>query len=256
MSNLVIHETARIGSGTTLGYNVIIEEEVEIGKWCQIGNGVIIHAKTKIGDNVRVDDCSTLGKKPLKAVMSIFKSEDAEGGAIIGDNTLIGAHSIVFAGAIIGKNVLIADHASIRNNSSIGDYTIIGRNVTVENKCHIGRFCKIETDVYIASISSIEDYCFVGPGVIFTNDNYLGRTEERFKHMKGAILRKGARVGAGSILLPGIELGEDCFIAAGSIVTRDAPARMLLMGRPAKPIREVDPAQLLENNLHQYKEIK
>ena len=88
---------------------------------------------------------------------------------------------------------------------------------------------------------------FIAPGVVTSNDNYVGRTAERFKHFKGMTVRKGARLGVGVVCLPGVEIGADALVAAGSVVTRDVPPRMISMGRPAKPWRPVPVEQLLEN---------
>jgi len=83
--------------------------------------------------------------------------------------------------------------------------------------------------------------------VTTTNDRFIGRTEERFRHFKGVTVRKGGRIGAGAVILPGLTIGEDALIAAGSVLTRDAPARMILLGSPARVLREVPREQLLES---------
>jgi len=129
----------------------------------------------------------------------------------------------------------------------IGELTIVGRGVAVENRVKIGPRCKIETGAYVTAISEIGAGCFIAPMVTFTNDNFMGRTKERFKYHKGVTLKDGARVGANSTILPGIVLGEDAVVAAGSVVTRDVPARKIALGSPARVWREVPEDQLLEN---------
>jgi len=142
---------------------------------------------------------------------------------------------------------MVADLASIREDVEIGAYTIIGRGVTVENKVRVGQRCKIETEAYITALSEIEDGCFVAPEVTFTNDNFLGRTKERFKYHKGVTMKRGARIGANVTVLPGITVGADALVAAGSIVTRDVPGGKVVLGTPAKAWRDVPVEQLLEN---------
>ena len=119
--------------------------------------------------------------------------------------------------------------------------------MTVENKVKIGKRCKIETEAYITALSEIEDGCFIAPEVSFTNDNFLGRTKDRFKYHKGVTLRRGARVGANATFLPGVTVGPDALVAAGSVVTRDVPAGKIVLGAPAKPFRDVPADQLLDN---------
>ncbi len=243
----MIHKTAKIGENVRIGYNVIIGENVVIGDNTSIGNNVVIHNDTKIGSNVRIDDNTVIGKLPMKAAMSAVTKEKELPPLEIGDNVLIGANVVIYRGAKIGNKVLIADLASVREDVEIGDFTIIGRGVTVENKVKIGKKCKIETEAYITALSTIEDYCFIAPEVTFTNDNFLGRTKERFKYHKGVTLKKGARVGANTTFLPGITVGEDALVAAGAVVTRDVPPRKIVIGVPARVWKDVPPEQLLEN---------
>ncbi len=242
-----IHPSARIASGTQCGYNTVIAANVSIGAQCQIGHGVVIHPDTVIGNNVRIDDNTVIGKLPMKAALSAITREQSLPACEISDNALIGALAVLYRGCKLGTHVMVADLASIREDVEIGDYTIIGRGVTVENKVRIGQRCKIETEAYITALSEIEDNCFVAPEVSFTNDNFLGRTKERFQFHKGVTLKRGARVGANATVLPGLCVGADALIAAGSVVTHDVPGRKIVCGSPAREMRDVPPAQLLEN---------
>lgn len=123
----------------------------------------------------------------------------------------------------------------------------VGRGVTIENLTKIGKKCKLETGCYITVYSEIEDYCFIAPNVTTSNDNFLGRTEERFKHFKGVTVRRGGRIGAGAVILPGIEIGADAVVAAGSVVTKNVPPQKIVLGMPAKIFRDTPSEQLLEN---------
>jgi acetyltransferase-like isoleucine patch superfamily enzyme len=246
MSNFISNK-AKLGKDIIFAKNIIIEDDVIIGDNCQIGYNVIIRKGTTIGDNVRIDDNTVIGKYPMRASLSIFKEESNIAYANIGNNCLIGTNAVIYIGSSISNNVLIADLVSIRENTSIGEYTIIGRGVTVENYIKIGRRCKLESECYITAYSELEDYVFIAPGVVSSNDNFLGRTEERFKHFKGIIVKKGGRIGANAIILPGKTIGEDALIAAGSVVTKDVPPRKIVMGSPARIIRDVPEEQLIEN---------
>jgi len=243
----IIHESAKIGEGTQIGHYTVIDEQVEIGSNCQIGHHVVIHPGVKIGNNVRIDDHTVIGKLQMRAANSATTKEAAFPPSEIGDNCIIGTSVVLYIGCKIANNILVADFASIREDVEIGEYTIVGRGVTIEQRVKIGKRCKLETEVYVTAISEIGDYCFIAPEVTFSNDNYMGRSEERFKHFKGATLKNGARIGANATLLPGITIEEDGQVAAGSVVTRDVPSKKIVVGVPAKVFRDVPEAQLLEN---------
>jgi UDP-2-acetamido-3-amino-2,3-dideoxy-glucuronate N-acetyltransferase len=243
----VLDPTATLGAGTTYGEGCVFGPAVRIGPGCVIGHHVVLHADTIIGAQVRIDDHATLGKTPMRAANSAVTKEQALPGLTVGDSCIVGTGVVLYRGAAIDAKVLLADLCTVRENVTIGRGTIVGRGVTVENVCTIGRYCKLESECYITAYSELEDRVFVAPGVVTSNDNFVGRTAERFKHFKGVRVKKGGRIGAGAVVLPGITIGEDGMVAAGSVVTRDVPPRTIVMGSPAKVWREVPVEQLLEN---------
>lgn len=247
MGTSVLSATAKLGSGTTYGQFCVIGDHVKIGDGCILGNNVIVHDGTQIEDNVRIDDGVVIGKRPMRAANSAVTSDKEVPPARISSNCIIGTHVVIYRGCEIGNKVLIADLSTIRENVSIGDFTIVGRGVAIENFCKIGRYVKLETNVYITAYSEIEDRVFVAPCVATSNDNYVGRSEERFKHFKGAVVRKGARIGVHATILPGMTINADSLVAAGALVTKDTPAKKIVAGMPAKVFRDVPEDQLLEN---------
>ena len=243
----VIHSSAKVGAGVTMGEFCVVGANVTLGEGCKLGNHVVIHADTVVGLNVRIDDHASLGKVPMKAANSATTKEQELPPLTIGDVSIVGTGVVLYRGAVIDGKVLMADLCTVRENVTVGRGTIVGRGVTIENFCSIGRYCKLESECYLTAYSTLEDRVFVAPGVVTSNDNFVGRTAERFKHFKGVTVRKGGRIGAGSVILPGIEIGEDGLVAAGSVVTRDVPARTIVLGSPAKAWRPVPVEQLLEN---------
>jgi acetyltransferase-like isoleucine patch superfamily enzyme len=183
----------------------------------------------------------------MRAANTAVTRDDELPSCKIASDCIIGTHVIIYRGSDIGPKVLIADLSTIRENVTIGKATIVGRGVAIENKCNIGKYVKLETNVYITAYSDIEDRVFVAPCVATSNDNFVGRTKERFKHFKGVILKKGARVGVNATILPGKTIGEDSLIGAGALVTGDINPKKIVVGVPGKELRDVPEEQLLEN---------
>jgi acetyltransferase-like isoleucine patch superfamily enzyme len=163
----------------------------------------------------------------------------------MGARCRIGALAVVVAGSTLGDDVVIGDQAFVRERVTIGSGTRIGRGASVENDVTIGARVSIQTDVNITAHSVVEDDVFVGPGVTTTNDDTMGRHAPG-EGVRGPTLRRACRVGGGVVLCPGVEIGEEAFVAAGAVVTRDVPPRAVVMGVPARVVRSVGDEDLLE----------
>jgi acetyltransferase-like isoleucine patch superfamily enzyme len=129
----------------------------------------------------------------------------------------------------------------------MADDCILGRGSLIENDTTIGAGTRIQADAYVTAYSTLEEDVFIAPCVVTTNDNFMGRTEQRRELMRGPTIRRGARIGGGAILCPAVEVGEEAFVGAGAVVTKDVPPRTVVVGSPARILREVDPAELREN---------
>ena len=240
-----IHTTAKIGNSVQMGHGAVIGENVQIGDHVQIGHHVVIHPDTIIGTNVRIDDHAVLGKHPMRSSAIAIKQSENLSPLQVGNDTMIGTGAVLYRGSRIGTKCLIADYASVREDSVIGNHTIIGRSTVIENKVTIGNDCKVETNVFVPAFSEIGNHCFIAPHVVFTNDNFMGRTEERKKHFKGVTIQDGGRLGANATILPGVSIQTDGVAAAGSVVTHDIPPHQIVVGVPAKPFKEVPVEQRL-----------
>ena len=237
-----------MGSKCEIGYYSVIMENVQLGNEVSIGNNVVIYPRTIIGDGVSIADNSVLGKQPKPAKTSTVKINDALAPLSIGAGTIIGTSCVIYAGSSLGQFCMTGDLATIRENCKLGDYVLVGRGVAVENFVEIGDYTKIQTGAYITAHSSLAERVFIAPMVTTTNDNFMGRTEKRFKSIKGPSIQKGARIGGGAILLPGVNIGEETFIAAGALVTKNTSEAMVVKGLPAKAYKEVNQDELLENS--------
>lgn len=243
-----ISKKALLGNSVKIGYYTIIEENVIIGDNVVIGNNVTIYKGTKVGKDSRIDDNSVIGKQPMKALTSATSDDKKQYPCTIGNGCIIGTSVVIYAGCSIGDNCLVADLSTVRENVFIGNKTIIGRGVAIENHCKVGSNCKLETNAYLTAYSTVEDYVFMAPGVITSNDNFAGRSKDRYKHFKGITVKKGGRIGAGATILPGRIIYEDGFAAAGSVVTKDVKREKIVVGNPAKVMKDIPEDQLLKNN--------
>ncbi|MHB9004625.1 MAG: DapH/DapD/GlmU-related protein [Coriobacteriia bacterium] len=241
-----IHPTVTTGEGSTLSPLCVIDADVTIGAGVTVGPFVHVCAGTVIGDGTSISDGAVVGRAPKLAASSTAKGGPLPG-LIIGDRCVIGSHAVLMAGTTIGSDCVVGDGAGVRERCTIGDNVVVGRNVTVENDTAIGSRTRIQSGAYVTAYVTLEEDVFIAPMVVTTNDNYMGRTEKRLTEMRGCVVRRGARVGGGVHILPGIEIGEDAFIATGAVVTRDVPPRVVAMGVPARVIRDVATDELLDS---------
>ncbi|MTI83705.1 MAG: N-acetyltransferase [Firmicutes bacterium] len=240
-----VSPTTKMGQNVRIGYYSVIYDHVEIGSNVTIGNNVTVYTGTVIGDNVCIESNAVIGRQPRPAKTSTVKVLKTLPPIQVGEGSTIGVGAVLYAGSTIEKFCLVGDNAIIREGCSIHDYVIVGSGVIVENLVKIGERTKVQSGSYITAYTTIGEQCFIAPMVITTNDNFMGRTEERFKYVKGANIEKGARVGGGSIILPGITVAEESFIAAGSVVTRDTVPKLVYKGIPARKFRLVPDNELI-----------
>jgi UDP-2-acetamido-3-amino-2,3-dideoxy-glucuronate N-acetyltransferase len=242
-----ISPDAHVARDVVTGDNIVIEAGVTVGEGCVLEHNVVIHSGSRLGCHVTVGDNTVIGRRPMRSVRSALPPVTEYGVCSIADDVQIGCGCVLYAGVSIGQRVMVADLATVREAVIIGEETIVGRGVSIENRCTIGRRCKLETNAYITAYSELEDDVFVAPMVATSNDNYMARDNERFKHFKGVTVRRGGRIGVNATILPGRTVDEQGMVAAGSVVTRDVPTRVIVVGNPARVLRDVPEEQLLEN---------
>jgi acetyltransferase-like isoleucine patch superfamily enzyme len=212
----------------------------------EIHPSAIVYPGTKLGEGVKILEHAVVGKQPALSPRSTAKREDLPPPEI-GDGTIISTGAVVFAGSKIGARVILGDQSCVRERVSVGDDVVIGRGSLVENDTTIGAMTKIQAEAYITAYSTLEEHVFIAPCVVTTNDNFMGRTERRHELIKGPTIRRGARIGGGAVLLPGLEIGEEAFVGAGAVVTKNVEPRMVVVGNPARVMRGVPEDELLEN---------
>jgi UDP-2-acetamido-3-amino-2,3-dideoxy-glucuronate N-acetyltransferase len=212
----------------------------------EIHPSAVVHPGTVLGEDVRVLENAVIGKQPTLGASSTAKREPLPP-AKIGDGTVISTGAIVFAGSTVGANCIVGDQSCIRERVQLADDCILGRGSLIENDTTVGSGTRIQAEVYVTAYSTLEEDVFIAPCVVTTNDNFMGRTDRRKALMRGPTIRRGARVGGGAVLCPAVEVGEEAFVGAGAVVTKDVPPRKVVVGSPARVLRDVAPDELREN---------
>ena len=204
----------------------------------------VVYPGTVLGEGVKVHEYAVVGKQPVLSPRSTAKRGELPP-AEVGPGTIVSTGAVVFAGTTIGARVVVGDQACVRERCAIGDDVVIGRGSLVENDTTVGALTKIQADSYITAYSTLEEEVFIAPCVVTTNDNFMGRTEPRHALRKGPTIRRGARIGSAAVLCPGVEIGQEAFVGAGAVVTKDVPPRAVVVGNPARVLREVPDDELL-----------
>ena len=222
---------------------LLVGDAVEIPDDAVLGGNVVVHSGTTLGAGVRLGDNCVVGKPTTLGPRSTSRRGDP-GPASLGAGVTLGAGAVVLAGARLADGCVVADQAHVRERVELGAETVVGRGASIENDVRVGARVRLQTGAYITAWSVVEDDVFVAPGVLLTNDPTAGRRWAS-EELRGAVLRRACRLGGGAVLLPGVEVGEEAFVGAGAVVTRDVPPRALVVGVPARVVRTVPEEELL-----------
>ena len=223
---------------------LVLGADVQVGEGVLFGAHVVVHDGTVIGDGSVVEHGAVLGKSPRLARSSTASRAELPP-LRIGARVTVCTGAIVYAGTTIGDEAIIGDQAQVRERSTVGARSVIGRAAGVDNDVRIGDRVKIQSQVYVTAYSVVEDDVFLGPGASTTNDDTMSRHGPEYA-LRGATIRRAARIGGSAVLVPGVEVGEEAFVAAGAVVTKDVPARGFMVGVPARRVRDVEDHELLE----------
>jgi acetyltransferase-like isoleucine patch superfamily enzyme len=195
--------------------------------WLELGAGAVIE--------MNVDVCHPT-----------MSGEQAR--VVVGEGALVRSGCVLYSGVTIGPESQTGHHVVVRENTQVGASSVLGTGVKVEHDCAIGSHVLIETQAHIASLTVAEDYVFIGPGCITTNDRrMLHRRAGAREELRGPVFRWGCRIGGGAVILPGMTVGREAVVAAGSVVSRDVPERTIAGGNPLRllgPIRDDEPVLL------------
>ncbi len=225
--------------GNTIAASAVIHDGVKIGKNVIIRDFVVIYPGVEIGDGVDIMEGAVIGRIPKGARAIARQISPDYKKVIIGEGAVISPHVVIYTDVTIGSGTLIGDGASIREGCSVGDECIISRNVSINYNTKIGNKTKIMDNTHITGNMLVGDEVFISALVVTTNDNNIGKMGYDDSFIKGPVIEDGVLIGAGANLLPNIKIGTNSIVGAGAVVTKDVPAGKVVMGVPAKVVKDV-----------------
>ena len=231
-------------SATDAAAGLVLSPTATVGHDVRFGANVVVHDGVVIRDGCTIQDGAVLGKPPKLSGRSTASRGELPG-LVLEAGVVICAQAIVFAGAHVGARTIVGDQAYVRERARLGSDTVVGRASGIDNDVVVGDRVRIQSQVYLTAYSEVEDDVFLGPCAMTTNDDTMARHPPGAP-LRGACLRRACRIGGGVVLLPGVEIGEEAFVAAGAVVTADVPPRKVVMGVPARIVRDVPEEDLLE----------
>jgi acetyltransferase-like isoleucine patch superfamily enzyme len=190
-----------------------------------------VHENVVLGDGSQLEDYCIIGVPPRG-------KGDGELPTTIGDGAVIRSHTVIYAGNAIGRNFQTGNKVNIRELNRIGDDVSVGTLSVIEHHVEIGDRVRIHTQAFIPEFSVLEDGCWIGPNVVLTNAKYPLSPGVK-DQLAGPVIRKGAKVGANATILPGVVVGENALVGAGAVVVHHVPAGAVVVGNPARVIREI-----------------
>lgn len=227
----VIGKDVCFGENVHLGHNCIIEDKVQIGDNTYIDNNVIIRSGVKLGKDSFIASNCILGEYLMDFCIDRRYHDHA---LHIGDQALIRSGSVIYAGSNIGDEFQTGHHVTIREQTKIGDNVSVGTLSDIQGNCQIGNYVRLHSNVHIGQLSQVDDFVWIYPYVVLTND-----PTPPSDHFVGVHVHSFAIIATGSIIMPGLDIGQDSLIGAGAIVTNSIAEYSVAVGNPAKVISDV-----------------
>lgn len=194
-------------------------------------SGFIRHPNVFLGDGAEIGHYVLLGEPPRDTAPGELETH-------IGVGAVIRSHTVIYAGNRIGQRFQTGHGVLVRELNDIGDDVSIGSHTVVEHHVAMGDGVRIHSQAFIPEYSVLEAGCWIGPNAVFTNTRYPLSAGVK-EALKGPTVCRGAKVGAHATLLPGVVIGEGALVGAGSVVTHDVAAGLVVAGNPARVIGAV-----------------
>jgi acetyltransferase-like isoleucine patch superfamily enzyme len=190
-----------------------------------------VYSNVSLGAETSIEDFCIVGVPPRGV-------RDGELPTTIGERAVIRSHTVIYAGNVIGKNFQTGNKVNIRESNRIGDNVSVGTLSVIEHHVTIADRVRIHTQVFVPEFSVLEEGCWLGPNVVLTNAKYPLSPKVK-EQLVGPVIRKGAKIGANVTILPGVVVGENALVGAGSVVAKDVPPGAVVVGNPARVNRHI-----------------
>lgn len=190
-----------------------------------------IYTGVELGPDSTIEDYCILGVPPRG-------KKEGDIPTIIGSGAHIRSHTVIYAGNKIGDNFQTGNKVNMRESNEIGDNVSIGTLSVIEHHVIIGNNVRIHSQVFVPEYSILEEGAWLGPNVVLTNAKYPVSPGVK-ESLKGPIIKKGAKIGANATILPGVTIGENALVGAGSVVVHDVPSGAVVVGNPAMIIKNI-----------------
>ena len=229
--NIIMGKNVSIGDDVYIGHNCIIEDDVAIGNHTYIDNNTTIRSNTAIGPNGNIGCNCVIGEY----WMDFYQDHERHNHPLtIGADALIRSGSIIYAGSTIGNNFQTGHQVTIREQTHIGNHVSIGTLSDVQGNCKLGNYVRLHSNVFVAPLSEIDDFVWIFPHAVLTND-----PTPPSDAFSGVHIHPFAVIAARAVILPGMDIGQDSLIGAGSVVTKSVKPYALVCGNPAKVVSDV-----------------
>ncbi len=189
----------------------------------------VIYPNVKIGENAEIQDFCIIGSPFIG-----YKNEET----IIGKNAIIRSHTVIYAGNKIGDNFQTGNKANIRELNVIGNNVSIGTLSVIEHHIIIEDDVRIHSQAFVPEYSHLKKSCWLGPNVVLTNAKFPKHPDAK-EELQGPVIEENAKIGANATILPGIIVGKNSLVGAGSVVTADVPDNAIVAGVPSKELRKI-----------------
>lgn len=222
-----ISKTAQIAATAVIRDGITIEDDVVVGENCYLDYGCILRSGVTLGEGCYVGPYCILGELQMdfhldRTIQTIHPLQ-------IGKNALIRSHSILYGGSTFAEGFQTGHHVTVREGTKAGKHLRIGTLTDIQGHCTIGDYVNMHSNVHIGMHTKIGNYVWIFPYCVFTNDPVPPS-----EIANGCTIGDYSIIATGTVLLPGINMGEHSFVGAGGVVTKDIPENMFALGCPAK----------------------